>query len=157
MSELADHRTTDASDSFSVLERQKSVAETHGIPVAVLLELTHRCPLQCPYCSNPVELDRAGTRLAEACQQPAEFTFASCQQMARFVQSPRQLPERLCLGAQRPRATHRGDRRMLTELPLQAIDFHQHRCGRERAGGAGEDNRVRRWPTPTHRHRDTFE
>ena len=28
-----------------------------------LRELTHRCPLQCPYCSNPVELDRAGSEL----------------------------------------------------------------------------------------------
>jgi pyrroloquinoline quinone biosynthesis protein E len=25
-------------------------------PLAVLAELTHRCPLQCPYCSNPQEL-----------------------------------------------------------------------------------------------------
>src|SRR6201986_5285672 len=63
MSELADHNATAPDDSFSVLERQKSVAETHGIPVAVLLELTHRCPLQCPYCSNPVELDRSSTEL----------------------------------------------------------------------------------------------
>src|SRR6201990_846595 len=60
MSDLTDHKDT---ESFSVLERQKSVAETHGIPVAVLLELTHRCPLQCPYCSNPVELDRGSTEL----------------------------------------------------------------------------------------------
>jgi uncharacterized radical SAM superfamily Fe-S cluster-containing enzyme len=29
----------------------------------MLAELTHRCPLQCPYCSNPVELDRGGTEL----------------------------------------------------------------------------------------------
>ena len=48
MSELADHKVSGTDESFSVLERQKSVAETHGIPVAVLLELTHRCPLQCP-------------------------------------------------------------------------------------------------------------
>ena len=27
-------------------------------PLAMLAELTHRCPLQCPYCSNPVELVR---------------------------------------------------------------------------------------------------
>jgi pyrroloquinoline quinone biosynthesis protein E len=27
-------------------------------PLALLAELTHRCPLQCPYCSNPVMLDR---------------------------------------------------------------------------------------------------
>ncbi len=32
-------------------------------PLALLAELTHRCPLQCPYCSNPVELDRASTEL----------------------------------------------------------------------------------------------
>ncbi|OAF10895.1 pyrroloquinoline quinone biosynthesis protein PqqE [Bradyrhizobium neotropicale] len=53
----------DASDSLAVLEKQRSTAETFGIPLAVLLEITHRCPLQCPYCSNPVELDRAGKEL----------------------------------------------------------------------------------------------
>lgn len=30
-------------------------------PMSLLAELTHRCPLQCPYCSNPLRLDpRAG-------------------------------------------------------------------------------------------------
>jgi pyrroloquinoline quinone biosynthesis protein E len=28
-------------------------------PTTLLAELTHRCPLHCPYCSNPVELVRA--------------------------------------------------------------------------------------------------
>jgi len=28
-------------------------------PLAVLCEITHRCPLACPYCSNPLELARA--------------------------------------------------------------------------------------------------
>ena len=27
-------------------------------PIAMLAELTHRCPLSCPYCSNPMELAR---------------------------------------------------------------------------------------------------
>ena len=27
-------------------------------PLALLAELTHRCPLQCPYCSNPLEMVR---------------------------------------------------------------------------------------------------
>ncbi len=27
-------------------------------PIGLLAELTHRCPLQCPYCSNPLELVR---------------------------------------------------------------------------------------------------
>ena len=37
-----------------------------AFPLAVLAELTHRCPLQCPYCSNPVELDRGGSELTTA-------------------------------------------------------------------------------------------
>jgi pyrroloquinoline quinone biosynthesis protein E len=32
-------------------------------PVGMLCELTHRCPLQCPYCSNPLELERVNTEL----------------------------------------------------------------------------------------------
>lgn len=35
-------------------------------PLALLAELTHRCPLQCPYCSNPVELERAAGELDTA-------------------------------------------------------------------------------------------
>jgi pyrroloquinoline quinone biosynthesis protein E len=34
-------------------------------PLALLCELTHRCPLRCPYCSNPVELARASAELSE--------------------------------------------------------------------------------------------
>ncbi|WP_424813268.1 pyrroloquinoline quinone biosynthesis protein PqqE [Roseococcus sp. YIM B11640] len=33
-------------------------------PLALLAELTHRCPLRCPYCSNPVELSRARQELS---------------------------------------------------------------------------------------------
>jgi PqqA peptide cyclase len=32
-------------------------------PLALLAELTHRCPLQCPYCSNPLELEHASAEL----------------------------------------------------------------------------------------------
>jgi PqqA peptide cyclase len=32
-------------------------------PVGLLAELTHRCPLQCPYCSNPLELERVNREL----------------------------------------------------------------------------------------------
>lgn len=35
-------------------------------PLALLAELTHRCPLQCPYCSNPMELARASEELSTA-------------------------------------------------------------------------------------------
>jgi pyrroloquinoline quinone biosynthesis protein E len=43
-----------------------STADTIAPPLAVLLELTHRCPLQCPYCSNPIELERAKGELSTA-------------------------------------------------------------------------------------------
>jgi PqqA peptide cyclase len=33
-------------------------------PIGLLAELTHRCPLQCPYCSNPLELERGNTELS---------------------------------------------------------------------------------------------
>lgn len=32
-------------------------------PLALLAELTHRCPLRCPYCSNPRDLTRASAEL----------------------------------------------------------------------------------------------
>ena len=32
-------------------------------PLALLAELTHRCPLQCPYCSNPLEMERSGVEM----------------------------------------------------------------------------------------------
>jgi pyrroloquinoline quinone biosynthesis protein E len=35
-------------------------------PLALLAELTHRCPLQCPYCSNPVALERAANEMPTA-------------------------------------------------------------------------------------------
>jgi pyrroloquinoline quinone biosynthesis protein E len=35
-------------------------------PLALLAELTHRCPLRCPYCSNPLELSRASAELDTA-------------------------------------------------------------------------------------------
>ena len=33
------------------------------VPYAVLMELSHRCPLQCPYCTNPIDLERASGEL----------------------------------------------------------------------------------------------
>ncbi|WP_407520006.1 pyrroloquinoline quinone biosynthesis protein PqqE [Methylobacterium oryzisoli] len=32
-------------------------------PIGLLAELTHRCPLRCPYCSNPLELDKRSGEL----------------------------------------------------------------------------------------------
>ena len=56
----------DPTDGLAIMEKTRSTAETFGIPLAVLAELTHRCPLQCPYCSNPVELERSSHELTTA-------------------------------------------------------------------------------------------
>jgi PqqA peptide cyclase len=40
---------------------------TNGValsaPLGMLAELTHRCPLGCPYCSNPLALDKRADEL----------------------------------------------------------------------------------------------
>jgi PqqA peptide cyclase len=54
------------------MERASAIADTRGMepgtarakaPVGLLAELTHRCPLQCPYCSNPLALERVAAEL----------------------------------------------------------------------------------------------
>jgi pyrroloquinoline quinone biosynthesis protein E len=40
-----------------------SAARALGPPLGLLAELTHRCPLKCPYCSNPLELERRSAEL----------------------------------------------------------------------------------------------
>jgi pyrroloquinoline quinone biosynthesis protein E len=47
--------STNASDALCALA-----------PVGLLAELTHRCPLQCSYCSNPLELERVNKELTTA-------------------------------------------------------------------------------------------
>lgn len=37
-----------------------------SLPIGLLAELTHRCPLQCPYCSNPLQLERRSAELDTA-------------------------------------------------------------------------------------------
>jgi pyrroloquinoline quinone biosynthesis protein E len=43
-----------------------AVAAPLEVPLGLLAEITHRCPLQCLYCSNPVELERPGAELSAA-------------------------------------------------------------------------------------------
>jgi pyrroloquinoline quinone biosynthesis protein E len=38
-------------------------------PIGLLAELTHRCPLRCPYCSNPLEMERRSGELDTATWQ----------------------------------------------------------------------------------------
>ncbi|WP_375738787.1 pyrroloquinoline quinone biosynthesis protein PqqE [Pseudomonas boanensis] len=43
-----------------------SKPEQPGPPLWLLAELTYRCPLQCPYCSNPLDFARHGDELSTA-------------------------------------------------------------------------------------------
>src|SRR3954462_9478014 len=36
------------------------------VPLGLLAELTHRCPLACPYCSNPLALENRADELDTA-------------------------------------------------------------------------------------------
>lgn len=54
-------------DGFQLVTRTgEDARRAYGIPLAVLAELTHRCPLQCPYCSNPLEMEVASNELTTA-------------------------------------------------------------------------------------------
>lgn len=55
-----------------------TVAPSVKPPMAMLAELTHRCPLACPYCSNPLEMTAIKSELtteewADAFRQAAEI------------------------------------------------------------------------------------
>lgn len=65
---LSDKRLlSDGPDGFARPPASKfaaSLAPFAGGPAGLLAELTHRCPLQCPYCSNPLEMERVNSELA---------------------------------------------------------------------------------------------
>ena len=57
----------DGPDKFAPLPLSRTATSYEpfaGGPAGLLAELTHRCPLQCPYCSNPLELERAASELS---------------------------------------------------------------------------------------------
>jgi len=61
-----------------MVELTKELADIAPPPMAMLAELTHRCPLACPYCSNPLELKKASDELsteewADVFRQAAEM------------------------------------------------------------------------------------
>ncbi len=61
---------------------------TPGLPMAMLAEVTHRCPLACPYCSNPVDLVRASREIGaddwgRVFRQAADL--ACCRSISRAV------------------------------------------------------------------------
>jgi pyrroloquinoline quinone biosynthesis protein E len=51
---------------MSQFDKEASAPACARAPIGLLAELTHRCPLQCPYCSNPLEMDRVASELTTA-------------------------------------------------------------------------------------------
>jgi PqqA peptide cyclase len=53
--------TEDSGRSANAMHEPQPAGETRASspphPIGMLAELTHRCPLGCPYCSNPLSLD----------------------------------------------------------------------------------------------------
>src|SRR5271154_5779970 len=39
------------------------MSPTSSVPLALIAEITHRCPLHCVYCSNPIELTKRAKEL----------------------------------------------------------------------------------------------
>jgi PqqA peptide cyclase len=56
-------RMSDGKVSHNASLPRAAVSPGIDPPLALLAELTHRCPLRCPYCSNPLELSRASAEL----------------------------------------------------------------------------------------------
>lgn len=56
----------DKSLSFSSFSKSLRFMSTNNpdIPFCLTTELTYRCPLQCPYCSNPVEMAKRNNELS---------------------------------------------------------------------------------------------
>ena len=103
-------------------------------PVGLLAELTHRCPLQCPYCSNPLALERVAGELA------TEIWLDVLAQAADLGVLQLHLVRRRADGAPRPR----GDRRASGQGRPLFQSHHRRRAAHARAPGAAG----RAWPRP---------
>ena len=67
MNEIAPVSFASASLSIPVDRPGHSADPACGrAPMGLLAELTHKCPLQCPYCSNPLEMDKPNSELSTA-------------------------------------------------------------------------------------------
>lgn len=53
-------------EHVTVATPSPATASCARAPMGLLMELTHRCPLQCPYCSNPLEMDKPNIELSTA-------------------------------------------------------------------------------------------
>ena len=105
--------------------------ETIEPPMGLLAELTHRCPLQCPYCSNPLELVRRERELetADWCRVLAEAAELGVLQLHLSGGEPALRPDLETLVA---RAAEVG---LYTNLITSAVGLDADRLARLRDAG----------------------
>ncbi len=60
-----EHQDSSPADTHTTRKDNRKSGPNTGLdmPLALLAELSHRCPLQCPYCSNPLDLERKNNEL----------------------------------------------------------------------------------------------
>ena len=57
------HMPPPAEERLEDADRRPQARAEPPAPIGLLAELTHRCPLRCPYCSNPLDLERRSAEL----------------------------------------------------------------------------------------------
>jgi pyrroloquinoline quinone biosynthesis protein E len=63
---MSDALTLEAPRAAPAADPRPDASAGLEIPIGLLAEVTHRCPLQCPYCSNPVALEKPGAEMSAA-------------------------------------------------------------------------------------------
>src|SRR6266508_1824743 len=125
-------------------------------PTTLLAELTHRCPLHCPYCSNPLDLIRAEGELRtedwkRVFTEARELGVLQHAELARFGEDALPvLDAELPLGAdqvQRIRAVGAVQRTAVRELREQSSRMVRHHGSAPFAPGR-TGSRQRPWSRP---------
>jgi PqqA peptide cyclase len=100
-------------------------------PLGLLAELTHRCPLACPYCSNPLELEDRGLELGTAAWADV-FQQAAAMGVLQVHLSGGEPASRRDLVELTRAASEAG---LYTNLITSAIGLDADRLGRLKAAG----------------------
>ena len=79
-----------------------------GLPLWLLAELTYRCPLQCPYCSNPLDFAEQGKELSteqwfKVLAEAREMGAITCRELG-GIWRDREFFTSVLLGEPRPRS-----------------------------------------------------
>ena len=123
-------------------------------PIGMLAELTHRCPLQCPYCSNPTELLKANRELdtadlarpVRAGRRPRRAAGPSFRRRADLAPRPRAIGGR-AFGARRLHQSDHRRRRHRRRPHRGARRSRARPSAIELSGRAAGDHRSHRQPS----------